>query len=57
MAVVPVTRDRLLATQRVAQGAVRRAEALRLRLLRGLSTADFAPGSLGAADLTPSLRR
>ena len=54
---VPVTRARLLAAQRVAQGAVRRAEALRLRLLQGLSTADFAPGSLGAADLAPALRR
>jgi hypothetical protein len=36
---------------------VRRAEALRLRLLQGLSTADFAPGSIGSADLASTLRR
>jgi hypothetical protein len=54
---VAVTRARILASQRMAQGAVRRAEALRLRLLQGLSTADFAPGSIGSADLADSLRR
>jgi hypothetical protein len=41
----------------MAQGAVRRAEALRLRLLQGLSSADFAPGSLGSVDLAEGLRR
>ncbi len=47
----------LLIAQRISQGAVRRAEALRERLLQGLSTEDFEPGSIGAADLAPSLRR
>lgn len=47
----------LLIEQRISQGAVRKAEALRERLLRGLSTADFRPGSIGSADLAPSLRR
>ena len=46
----------LLVARRLAQGAVRRAEALRVRLLQGLSTADFKPGSIGPADLAPSLR-
>jgi hypothetical protein len=46
----------LLITQRISQGAVKRAEALRERLLKGLSTEDFTPGSIGAADLAPSLR-
>ena len=54
---VPVTRASILASQRLAQGAVRRAEALRLRLLQGLSSADFAPGSIGSADLSEALRR
>ena len=47
----------LLIAQRISQGAVRRAEALRERLLKGLSTEDFRPGSIGPADLAPSLRR
>jgi hypothetical protein len=46
----------LLTAQRISQGAVRRAEALRARLLQGLSTDDFRPGSIGPADLAPSLR-
>ena len=46
----------LLIAQRISQGAVRRAEALRERLLQGLSTDDFRPGSIGPADLAPSLR-
>jgi hypothetical protein len=54
---VPVTRTTILASQRLAQGAVRRAEALRLRLLQGLSTADFTAGSIGSADLASTLRR
>ncbi|HTI33275.1 MAG TPA: hypothetical protein VL422_06315 [Miltoncostaea sp.] len=55
--VVPVTRTTILASQRLAQGAVRRADALRLRLLQGLSTADFKAGSIGSADLASTLRR
>ena len=54
---VRVTRTNILAAQRLAQGAVRRAEALRLRLLQGLSSADFTPGSIGSADLAQTLRR
>ena len=46
-----------LISQRISQSAVRRADALRERLLQGLSTEDFRPGSIGAADLAPSLRR
>lgn len=46
----------LLIAQRISQGAVRRAQALRERLLQGLSTDDFRPGSIGPADLAPSLR-
>lgn len=53
---VRLTQAQLLVAQRIAQGAVRRAEALRQRLLWGLSTADFRPGSIGSADLEPSLR-
>jgi hypothetical protein len=51
------TRTNLLTAQRLAQGAVRRAEALRLRLLQGLSSADVKPGSIGSADLARTLRR
>ena len=40
---LPVTAGRVLDAQRVAQAAVRRARALRLRVLQGLSTSDFAP--------------
>jgi hypothetical protein len=47
----------IVAAQRLAQGAVRRAEALRQRLLQGLSSADFKDGSIGSADLAPTLRR
>jgi hypothetical protein len=54
---VRATRANILATHRLAQGAVRRAEALRERLLQGLSSADFAPGSIGSADLSEGLRR
>ena len=54
---VRATRANILDTHRLAQGAVRRAEALRIRLLQGLSSADFAPGSIGSADLADSLRR
>ncbi|MGE0029300.1 MAG: hypothetical protein AB7U07_19630, partial [Thermoleophilia bacterium] len=57
VALVRPTRANIVATQRLAQGAVRRAEALRQRLLQGLSSADFAAGSIGAADLAPTLRR
>ncbi len=52
---VRVTRRALLISQKTSQGALRRAEALRARLLLGLSTADFQPGSIGPADLAPSL--
>jgi hypothetical protein len=45
------TRGQLLINQRIAQGAMRRAAALRTRLLWGLSSADFRPGSIGLADL------
>ena len=54
---VRVTAAQLLITQEIAQGAVRRAEALRGRLSFGLSTADFQPGSIGTADLASSLTR
>jgi hypothetical protein len=54
---VRVTAAQLLVTQEIAQGAVRRAEALRRRLAFGLSTADFQPGSIGTADLASSLTR
>jgi hypothetical protein len=47
----------LLISQRISQSAVRRADALRARLLRGLSTADFRAGSIGPADLGSALRR
>ena len=52
-----VTRANIVATQRLAQGAVRRAEALRQRLLQGLSSTDFAAGGIGSADLAQALRR
>ncbi len=54
---VRASRANIVATQRLAQGAVRRAEALRQRLLQGLSSADFTPGTIGSADLAPTLRR
>ena len=54
---VRVTAAQLLITQEIAQGAVRRAEALRRRLAFGLSTNDFQPGSIGTTDLAPSLSR
>ncbi len=47
------TAAQLLISQEISQGAVRRAEALRRRLMFGLSTSDFQPGSIGAADLMP----
>jgi hypothetical protein len=53
---VRLTQEQLLIAQRISQAAVRRAEALGQRLLWGLSTADFRPGSIGSADLEPSLR-
>ena len=52
---VRVTRRALLISQKTSQGALRRAGALRARLLLGLSTADFQPGSIGPADLAPAL--
>jgi hypothetical protein len=47
----------LTVNRRIAQAAVRRANALTRRLERGLTGADFQPGSITAADLEPSLRR
>lgn len=53
---VRLTPAQLLIAQRISQGAVRRAEALRQRLMFGLSTGDFRPGSIGSADLAPRRR-
>ncbi len=53
---VRLTSGQMLISQRISQSAVRRAEALRQRLMFGLSTADFQAGSIGSADLAPSLR-
>ena len=54
---VRLTAGQLLIAQRISQGAVRRAEALRQRLMFGLSTGDFRPGSIGSADLAAASRR
>ena len=54
---VRLSPGQVLISQRISQSAVRRADALRARLLQGLSTEDFRAGSIGAADLAPSLRR
>jgi hypothetical protein len=48
---VTVSADQLLIGQRIAQAALRRTSALVDRLAAGLTTSDFQPGSLGAADL------
>jgi hypothetical protein len=43
--------------QRIAQAAIRGANALTRRLERGLTGADFQAGSITAIDLEPGLRR
>ncbi|MGD9570357.1 MAG: Ig-like domain-containing protein [Thermoleophilia bacterium] len=53
---VEATVAQLRINQRISQAAVRRSNALIDRLSRGLSGSDFAPGSVGAADLAPALR-
>jgi hypothetical protein len=48
---VTLTASQLLINQRIAQAAVHRTNALRARLGRGFTSADFRPGTLTAADL------
>jgi hypothetical protein len=50
------TAAQLRVNQRIAQEAIRGANALTLRLRRGLTGADFQPGSITAVDLAPDLR-
>jgi hypothetical protein len=54
---VEPTVAQLRVNQRIAQAAVRSANALTRRLERGLTGADFRPGSITAIDLEPALRR
>jgi hypothetical protein len=54
---VTLTSRQLRINQRISQAAVRRANALRLRLERGLTSADFQPRTLSAADLASELRK
>jgi hypothetical protein len=53
---VELSAAQLLINRRVAQAALRRADALARRLERGLTGADFRPGSITAVDLEPHLR-
>ena len=53
---VRLTREQLVINQRIAQAAVRRANALIVQLEGGFGAEDFRPGSLGGADLTPDAR-
>jgi hypothetical protein len=53
---VPLSREQLLATQRIAQAAVRDANALVARVEGGFGAEDFRPGSIGGADLRPDAR-
>jgi hypothetical protein len=53
---VAPTVAQLRVNRRIAQAALRRADALTRRLERGLTGADFRPGSITAIDLDPSLR-
>jgi len=48
---VRLTRDQLLINQRISQAAVRRSNALRQRLLRGLTGGDVRDGSITAGQL------
>jgi len=52
---VELSAAQLRINQRIAQAAVRRANALVSRLEAGLTGAAFAPGSITAADLAPGL--
>jgi hypothetical protein len=53
---VRLSRDQLRINQRIAQAAVRRANALVVQLEGGFGADDFRPGSLGGADLAPGAR-
>jgi hypothetical protein len=53
---VRLSRDQLRINQRIAQAAVRRANALVVQLAGGFGADDFRPGSLGGADLAPEAR-
>jgi hypothetical protein len=47
---------RLVVNQRIARAALRRVDEVRERIARGLTGADFRPGSIGLRDLDRSLR-
>ncbi len=51
---IRLTASQLLVNQRIAQAAVRRANALVARLEAGVTGAQIRDGSLGAADLAPA---
>jgi hypothetical protein len=53
---VRLSSAQLRVNQRISQVAVRRANALALRLAQGLVTTDFRRGSIGAESLDPDLR-
>lgn len=48
-----LTLEQLKINQRIAQAAVRRTNALRVRIASGLRDENFAPGSITAVDLAP----
>ncbi|MGE3139686.1 MAG: PQQ-dependent sugar dehydrogenase [Thermoleophilia bacterium] len=54
---VTVSARQLRINQRISQAAVRRTNALIDRLERGLTAADFRPGTLTGYDLSPDQRR
>lgn len=53
---VALSAEQLRINQRIAQAAVRRANALQDRLRAGLTEANFRPGSIVAANLAPEIR-
>jgi hypothetical protein len=52
---VAVSARELLATQRIAQAAIRRVDALEVRLKAGLTGGDVVDGSVGAEKLAPGV--
>jgi hypothetical protein len=53
---IALTAAQLRINQRIAQAAVRRANALRLILMTGLQAGHFRPGTIDASKLDPALR-
>jgi hypothetical protein len=53
---IRLSREQLLINQRISQAAVRRANALRQRLLGGLTGGDVRDGSITGANIRPGVR-